>query len=136
MNSPAAAFGFAGPELPDYTFTAEFLYTPAPSEIAVTIKQFSRADNTDSLFAYGDFDNIVAVDEGGVLFYTSTQVRIRNLESQYVGLSLDASLVSINDRVISVDPRSTSRASSSAWRSGLVAQIGWSSSTQIRCHKR
>lgn len=108
VNPPSGAFGFTEGELPEefpeYTLTAEYLYTPAPSEIAVTIKQLSHAADTDSLFARGDFDDIVAAGPEGVLFYTRTDVAIRNLDRQHVGLSVGASLVSVNERVISVDP--------------------------------
>lgn len=108
MGTPGGAFGFVGQELPgdfpEYSVTAEFLHSPAPSEIAVTIKQLSRSPSPDSLMVYGDFDDVIAVDEKGVLFYTSTDLVVRNVQKKYVGLAVGASLVSVNTRLISASP--------------------------------
>lgn len=96
----------------NYYLNAEYIEDigPAPSDIKITIKQISQQrlsgergeDGTAEVFT-GDFDNIIAIDQNTIFYYTQTEVKLRNSDITNFGLSIGASYTNVNEKVITPD---------------------------------
>jgi len=96
----------------NYFLNAEYIEDigPAPSDIKITIKQISQQrlsgergeDGMAEVFT-GDFDNIIAIDQNTIFYYTQTEVKLRNSDITNFGLSIGASYTNVNEKVITPD---------------------------------
>lgn len=103
-GSTSRGFGLTPSQnMKKFYIEGEFLETPIPSEIFVKIKQIAKTKNTDSLFKFGNFDDIISITSDEVYFYKLHEIRIRNYKQNSIGLSIGASLISLKPSLIKID---------------------------------